>query len=268
VAQKIWRIILGLVTVGGTYLSLLYLLQNHFILFPDIVYVSPKFAGVPVFEERILKTADNTKIMTWYAKGRDDKPALLFFHGNAGQIATFAPHLIPYIRAGYTVLMPEYRGFASTAGIFSQKNMYSDAVAAYDFLEKQLGYKNIIVFGYSMGSAAACAAAGMRSPLGLILAAPFYSLKKVVSEKPVPGATMILKNELPSYRFIQNFKAPLFIVHGTSDTLIPQHHGKALFELAPSLHKELKLLPNETHNGLFFEKRGHKAILEWIQKQW
>lgn len=108
--------------------------------------------------------------MCWYAKGNPDKPAILFFHGNAGQIATFSLQMAAYLREGYSVMMPEYRGFASTPGEFSQENIYRDGAAAYDFLHRQLGHSDIIIFGYSMGAAAAAAVAAQRPAQGLVLA--------------------------------------------------------------------------------------------------
>jgi hypothetical protein len=108
--------------------------------------------------------------------------------------------------------------------------------------------------------------AAQRPAQGLVLAAPFYSLKKIVSEKPVPGAALILKNELPSYRFVSMFRKPLFIVHGAEDRLIPPSHGKALYGLSPSKDRELKILAGQSHNALFFEDDGHKAILDWLSR--
>ena len=89
------------------YLVCLYAVQDYLIFYPDRFYAGPSSAGAPAFEERPLVTADGHLIMAWYAKGDADKPAILFFHGNAGQLATFAPHLKAYIDAGYPVFMPE-----------------------------------------------------------------------------------------------------------------------------------------------------------------
>lgn len=176
--QKTGKVAAAIVSGCALYIFLLYLLQNCFIIFPDSSYISPQQAGIPRFQEKPFTADDGTKIMCWYAKGNPDKPAILFFHGNAGQIATFSLQMAAYLRKGYSVMMPEYRGFASTPGEFSQENIYRDGAAAYDFLHRQLGHSDIIIFGYSMGAAAAAAVAAQRPAQGLVLAAPFYSLKK------------------------------------------------------------------------------------------
>ena len=155
--QKTGKVAAAIVSGCALYIFLLYLLQNCFIIFPDSSYISPQQAGIPRFQEKPFTADDGTKIMCWYAKGNPDKPAILFFHGNAGQIATFSLQMAAYLRKGYSVMMPEYRGFASTPGEFSQENIYRDGAAAYDFLHRQLGHSDIIIFGYSMGAAAAAA---------------------------------------------------------------------------------------------------------------
>lgn len=89
--------------------------------------------------------------------------------------------------------MPEYRGFGLSGGRLSEETMYADAVVAFNYLKDRLGHDKIVVFGYSMGTAAASAAAGMCSADALILAAPFYSLEREVGDKPVPLARLVLK---------------------------------------------------------------------------
>lgn len=263
--MKYWRQLLGtLATFALIYPLVLYCGQKHLYLFPDVFYTSPASKGMPEFVEKPFITADGLKIMGWYAKGNEDKPAILFFHGNSGQIALFAPSMKPYIDAGYTVYMSEYRGFGGTVGEFTQDFLYKDALTAFDFLHNELGHSEIIVYGYSMGTAAASFAAVNRPARGLVLAAPFYSLKTVAGEQNIPLATVVLKDELPSYQFIQSFDRPLLIVHGEDDTLIRLHHGIDLFNLCPSQTKELKIIPKQSHNALFFKDKGHVAVLEWL----
>ena len=121
--QKTGKVAAAIVSGCALYIFLLYLLLNCFIIFPDSSYISPQQAGIPRFQEKPFTADDGTKIMCWYAKGNPDKPAILFFHGNAGQIATFSLQMAAYLRKGYSVMMPEYRGFASTPGEFSQENI-------------------------------------------------------------------------------------------------------------------------------------------------
>lgn len=265
--MKYRRRILGILAVLALiYPLVLYCGQKHLYLFPDKGYVSPTDKGLPQFEEKAFKAADGLEIMGWYAKGDAEKPAILFFHGNSGQISLFAPAMKIYIDNGYTVYMSEYRGFGRTSGEFTQDTLYDDAKAAFDFLHNTLGHSDIIVYGYSMGTAAASVVAASRPALGLILAAPFYSLKEVAGEQNIPLATLLLKYELPSYQFIQKSHQPLLIIHGTEDTLIAPHHSRNLFDISPARIKQLILVPQQSHNALFFENKGHPLVLNWLEK--
>ena len=266
--MRYWRQFLGtLAALALIYPAVLYCGQKHLYLFPDRGYVSPAAVGLgDIFEEKVFTATDGLKIMGWYAKGETDKPAILFFHGNSGQIAKFAPSLKPYIDSGYTVFMSEYRGFGGTAGDFTQENLYADAKAAFDFLHNRLGHKDIIVYGYSMGTAAASVVAAECPALGLVLAAPFYSLKKVAGEQYIPLATFMLKYELPSYQFIKKYTKPLLIVHGAEDTLIAPQHGKDLFDLSPATDKQLVFIPKQSHNALFFGDKAHPVVTEWLAR--
>ena len=129
----------------------------------------------------------------------------------------------------------------------------------------KLKYNDIYVFGFSLGTAPASYLAEAKKPKGVILGAPFYSLKEVAGEKNIPLAKYIIKYEMPSYKYVKNYKGDLLIVHGTDDMVIPAHHGKSLYELSSSNSKKLVLLPKTGHNDLFFNNKGaHPHIIDWI----
>ena len=262
--KKFLKFLLFCFFVLVVYFGTLYFIQDDLLFYPEREYKSPISAHLSEFSEHIIKTPDGVNIMTWYYQGDENKPAILFLHGNAGQIATFAPYLFPYIREGYTVLMMEYRGFGNTRGTISQKAVVQDAASAFDWL-KGRGYPKIIVYGYSFGTAFACALTEVRQPDGLILTSPFSSLDKLVSEKPVPFAQFALKDAYRSVDYLKKYKAPLLIIHGKKDTLIPYHHSQILFDNALSQEKQIKLLDNETHTSIFFDQKNIPFILEFLK---
>jgi len=266
-SKKIFKIVAWCSGIFLFYMTFLYVMQDHLTFFPDKYYVSPTGARVPVFKEAPIVMADGEMVMAWYATGDEEKPALLFFHGNAGQIATFAPYIQHYARAGYPVLMLEYRGFGNTGGKVSEETMFADALYAFDFLRQNLGHENIVVFGYSMGSSVAAGLMQYRRPDALILAAPFISLVEIVKEKPLPFASLMLKNRLESDKYILNVDMPLLVIHGEKDTLIPPHHGKKLYELAKSADKTFELVQGETHDGLFFKAINHLFFIYWLNER-
>lgn len=257
----------NLVIFACAYSVILYLTQEHFYLNPDKEYISPKDCNMPLFDEVIIKTDDNISIMNWYAKGDKDKPVILFFHGNRAQIAEFAPSLRPYIENGFSIMLSEYRGFGASEGSFTQENMYKDAEKVYDYIKHNLNHKDIFVLGYSLGTAPASYLAKEKKPKGVILLAPFYSLKEIAGEKYIPLAKYIIKYDMPSYKYIKKYTGPLLIVHGKDDMLIPAHHGKNLYNISQSSQRKLIILPKLAHNTLFFKSNeGHSHVIKWIQE--
>ena len=262
---KIFKIILFFFVVFAIYLGVLYFIQDDLLFYPDKQYKTPADVSMPQFVENPLKASDGTDIMTWYHEGNKDKPAILFLHGNGGQIAAFASPLRPILNAGYSVLMIEYRGFGNVLGSISKETVMQDGAMAFDWLKDQ-GYSKIIVYGYSFGTAFACALTDIRQADGLILTDPFSSLSKIVSEKPLLFAKFILKDEFMSVDYIKKYTAPLLIIHGKADTLIPYQHAQELYDNAASKEKQIELLENETHVSVFFEQKNVPAILKFLER--
>lgn len=258
------KIIMTLAVALVAYLGGLYLLQEYLMFFPDKKYVSPANTGVEFFEEMPMTTLDGELIMSWYAKGDESKPLLLFFHGNAGQIATFAPHMEIYHKAGFPILMMEYRGYANSGGKLSQDTMYADAIRVFDYAKEKLGHKKIVCFGYSLGTAAASALSVYRPVERLVLMAPFVSMEKKVSEMSLPFARYVLKNKFPSIEYVEKFEGPLLVVHGKKDTLLPYHHGVSMFEASKSDKKSIELLSDKNHNKIFTTDEAHQRVLRWL----
>lgn len=251
--------------LGVAYLGGLYLLQNHLMFFPDRHYVSPHDIESADFKEITLTATDGNPIRLWYAAGDKTKPAVLFLHGNAGQIATFAEQLDVLVQAGYGVLAMEYRSFAEVPGTIRHRAIFNDAALAFDFLQQQ-GYPKIVVYGYSFGSAFAAGLTSLRPADGLILTSPFYSLERLVSEKPIPFARWLLKDKYPSYQYVNQFTKPLLIIHGKQDMLIPYHHAEQLFERASASDKQLYVVEGQNHHTTYFDGANLPYVLQFLKK--
>lgn len=258
------KIFLFVIAALGIYLGILYFGQSAFIFYPDTNYESPQAVNLEVFKEQTITADDGTEIMTWFAEGEKSKPAILFFHGNAWQISGFASQVALLARQGYPVLMAEYRGFGNTKGKTLQKDIYADAAAVYDWLKEQ-GYDKIVAYGYSFGTAVTMGLAHQRPLDGIILTAPFSSLKSLVAEKPVPLAQYVLSDEYPSVDFVAQIKCPLLIIHGKSDRLIPYHHAEKLYAAAPVADKQLVLIDKAGHHDIFFRSLNMPYISAWLR---
>jgi hypothetical protein len=247
------------------YFSVLYFFQINFLFGHDTRYKTPQEAGFDMFIEKPIIAKDGIQVMTWYFEGDEDKPLILFFHGNTGLMARFTPAITKLTNDGYSVAMIEYRGFGNTKGKISQKTSFSDAVSFYDYYKKKTD-KKIIFYGYSFGCAFAMGLTQHRDPDGIILTAPFSSLYQEVKEYPVPLAFLVLKDKYPSDEYIKNIKCPILIIHGTSDKLIDCSHSQRLFDLAPVEDKNIVFVDKVNHHDIFFKEKNNPIILDWLQK--
>ncbi len=258
--KKVFNGFLYLLLLFVIYLTTLFCIQDQLIFHPDTHYKNSE-----VFSEQFIKVSDNQEIMLWLKTGRPKKPLLLFLHGNTGQNHMFVKYMLPFIKEGYPVALMEYRGFGSTKGHIQQDRFYQDAQEIYDWLQHQ-GYAQIIPYGYSFGTTVATCLASTRDVYGVILTAPFSSLKALVKEKPVPFASWILKAPYASDVCAKKVKAPVLIIHGIEDPLIPFHHAQDLYKAFSSTQKELILLENETHRSVFFDSKNIPLILKWLNQ--
>lgn len=260
--KKIIYILGSIIFVFVLYLGSLYLLQDKLLFKPDNNYISPQKAHLGDVHENMLTMSDGTKVMTWVKEGDKDLPALLFFHGNRGQMAEFAPQIIQFNKNGHGVFLAEYRGYGNSEGKINQEKMFSDGAEIYDWI-KTRGYSKIIVIGYSFGCAASIGLADKRKVNGLVLISPFASLSRLVAEK-YPFSDWALKDNYPSEKTIQKLTEPILIIHGTADTLVPVRHAKILYEQR-NKNTNLHLLDGKDHRGAFWAQETLLLISNWLQ---
>lgn len=263
--KKLKKISLAIVIFCVIYFSVLYFFQIHFLFGPDTKYKTPQESGFEMFTEKVVTAKDGTQIMTWYFEGDKDKPLILFFHGNTGLMARFAPAITKLTNEGYSVAMIEYRGFGNTKGTISQETAFSDAVHFYDYYKNKTD-KKIIFYGYSFGCAFAMGLTQYREPDAIILTAPFSSLYQEVKEYPVPLAFLVLKDNYPSDEYIKNIKCPILFIHGTKDMLIDSSHSQKLYDLAPVEEKQIVFVDGINHHDIFFKEHNNPIILEWLKQ--
>ena len=259
------KVLLSIVIFCAVYFAVLYIFQINFLFNPDTNYKSPKEAGFDMFTEEPVTAKDGTQVMTWYYEGDTDKPLILYFHGNTGLMARFAPAITKLTNEGYSVAMMEYRSFGNTEGKISQETIFSDAVSFFDYYKNKTG-KKIILYGYSFGCAFAMGLTQHRNPDGIILTAPFSSLYQEVKEYPVPLAFLVLKDKYPSDEYIKNIKCPILIIHGTDDKLIDSSHSQRLFDLVTVEAKQLVLVKDVNHHDIFFKEHNVPVILNWLEQ--
>ena len=228
------------------------LLHRYFIYLPDRTRIDPGQAGVAGVEEVMFKAADGTKLIAWYLPAKGDKPTLLYFTGNSGNAANRAGKIKTIAADGYGVFMLNYRRYGGSEGRPSEPRITADAVSAYDTL-RGLGVAphDIVAYGESLGTAVATRLALQRHVEGLVLEAPFTSIVDVgkLMWKYFP-LDLIMADQYCTIDRIGAVTAPLFIVHGGRDAIIPLDQARHVFHAA-SEPKTMTVVPQAGHNDLF-----------------
>ena len=173
----------------------------------------------------------------------------LFLHGNAGNVTHRAAAMRELAAAGNAVLIPDYRGYGRSQGWPTERGLYRDADAAYEWLIAQ-GWpaRRIIIHGESVGTSVAADLAARRPCAGLILEAPFPSARAVAARVlPVFGPLLVWGFDTRAK--IAQVRAPLLVIHGTADEVIDFTFGQQLFDAAPE-PKTLWAIPGAHHNDI------------------
>jgi len=228
------------------------------IFFPDPVLVtSPGREGL-AYEEVWAETADRVRIHGWLIPAPNPLGLILFCHGNAGNISHRMDNLRRLNQAGFAVFIFDYRGYGKSQGRISEKGFYLDAEAAFNLAlgqAQRLGTR-LVVFGRSLGGAAGVYLAAEHPPArealaGLILESTFTNLADMAAlHFPLPLAGRAVKGRLDTLSRIARIKAPLLVIHGDRDDLVPLELGRRLFQAAPE-PKEFVTLAGAGHNDTY-----------------
>jgi fermentation-respiration switch protein FrsA (DUF1100 family) len=246
-----------LLTLAVAYLALLILLlsfERRLIFFPLIPgRLSGDWSPSGLGQEEVwLTAADGVHVHAWWIPAKPGRgadmngvPTFLSFHGNAANIAWRAD-VYRFLRdLPANVLALEYRGYGRSEGTPSEKGIYADGDAAYDYAVRQRGIPpaRVIAFGQSLGTAVAAHLAANHPVGGLVLEAPFPSARALARGIYwfVPGLSWLIRSRFEISEDLARAARsqpggtppPLLVLHCTEDPVIPFAFGKEVYKAAP-----------------------------------
>jgi fermentation-respiration switch protein FrsA (DUF1100 family) len=227
-------------------------LLNSLLYFPSRQIIeTPDRAGLDYRELR-LESDDGERLHGWWIGARSASLGhLLLCHGNAGNVGDRVLHAALLTAAGFDVLLFDYRGYGRSSGRPSEQGTYRDARAALRSLLEQPGVDpaRLLYLGESLGGAVALDLALERPPGGLVMLSTFTGVRELgrLHYPFVPAA--LLPDAYPTLRRIHELHAPLLVLHGDRDEIVPLSQGRALFGAAPG-PKRMHVFPGLGHNDL------------------
>lgn len=208
-------------------------LEGRFLYYPSrTLGADPSSVGLP-FRDVAFTAADGVTLHGWLIPGRTPT-TLLYSHGNAGNVADrldIARLLTDELGVG--LFMYDYRGYGRSQGTPSEAGLVRDALAARAALEREgVATEDMVYFGRSLGAAVTVDLALAHPPRGVVLEAPFASVR-AMAHLLLPGAGYLVGTRWDLLAKIPGLRAPLLVLHGDADEIVPIAQGRAVFAAAP-----------------------------------
>lgn len=233
-----------------------------------LIYPAPRDATAsppPGFAAIGLDTEDGLHLAAAYRAAAPGRPTIAFFHGNGDSLAGAETATRGLATAGYGVLLVEYRGYAGNPGRPGEQGLYRDGRAALAWLGQHgIAPSHIVVMGNSLGSGVATALAAEAPIAGLVLVSGFTSMGDVAAPLyPWLPVRALLRDRFDNRARLAKVAAPVLLLHGTGDRLIPSRHSVALASAAR--RATLGLVPGAGHD-LVYMPRTQAMIVAWLRR--
>lgn len=238
---------------------LLLLVIAYYLILPVVVsamiYYPIKEVSSPYtkVENLYIKSANNVKINAWYIKAKEDKPTVVFCHGNGGNVSYYEYIMDLLSSKGYGVILFDYRGYGNSTGFPSEKGLYNDlnSVINYLVIDQKIPKNKIVLWGLSIGGAVATEIASKDTYKAIILQSTFTNLREEAisrAQAPFPrnviaqncmkvaAENLIYYQKYESSSKINKIDCPMLIAHSTNDKLISYKMSQKLAKLNPKAH--------------------------------
>jgi len=223
----------------------------------------------------IIQTVPGAILRGWtfYALPNSNaKFRILFFNGNAMTIDDSQSLYRSLAVRGADVTVFDYRGYGFSTGKPDVMDFRRDSLTLYDQLSPS---GPVVVYGFSMGTAIATYLASQRKVAGLILAGTISSAQKEfpVFARAQGYSPSKITNMTPSSDAITAFDernlitqstAPLLMLHGEADRLVPIQQGREVFAASPARQKDFIPILGAAHNETIESPQALQAIRTFL----
>ena len=265
-----WPYLIGLIVLAGVAFYLFYSkIENFFVFHPQSSLEQTPEDFRLTYKDIFFSTEDGWRLQGWLFPLKEKSPLILFCHGNAGNISHRLDNIRHLLDLGLPVFIFDYRGYGRSTGRPSEKGLYKDGMAAYNYLvqEEHFEAKDIVVFGRSLGAAVAVEISLKKAVRAVIIESAFTSTKDMAKTM---GVFSLISPLLPpnynNLKKIAQIGVPKLIIHGTDDRTVPYSMGETLFNAAqdPKFFLPVK---GADHNDTYLVDPGKyfKAFVSFVR---
>lgn len=218
-------------------------------------------------DEVWFETEDGIELHGWFIPVEEAEYAVLFSHGNAGNLQRRSALVRMLSEAGASVFIYDYRGYGHSEGSPSEGGLYKDLEAAIQYL-LMYGYKEgqIVLYGRSLGGSVAAYGATQIQAAGLILDSAFTDLETMVRDVYPFVPPSLAKYDFPTIQYLDQMNSmPVLIFHSPEDNLVQFHHGEKLYDKSPSPKTFVELRGGHNNNYRISEDLFAESLRYFLQ---
>ncbi len=223
-----------------------------------------------------------------------ESPAIIICHGVGANKSDFTELAVALARRGYYALLFDFRAHGESSGRRTSLGYHEqkDVGAAFDFIKtrSEIDPKRVGIYGFSMGGSTAILVAARSHAFSAVVAdSAFASLSDqagtaVTGYYHLPrfpflplailGYEILFQTRVSSISPVSVISdispAPILIIAGDGDRLIPAENGRKLFAAAGE-PKELWIIPGADHGATLavaggdYEKRVGDFFDKWLR---
>jgi hypothetical protein len=247
-------------------LGLAYFRQESLIFFPDRhVRFTPADLGM-AFEDVRLETSDGVTLAAWWVPAPQGRGALIFSHGNAGNMGDRVGKLRLFHDLGLSVLAFDYRGYGASQGKPSEEGTAHDMDAAVAHVRDSRGVPldRTVFYGESLGGAVVIAAATRFPPAALVAESTFTSARAMARRHYPFVPPSLVRVGYDSLSRVRRLACPTLFLHGPADTIVPFEMGEALFRAAPEPKRFATLVGDHNSGGILESPEACRKLAEFL----
>jgi len=247
-------------------LGLAYFRQESLIFFPDRhVRFTPADLGM-AFEDVRLETSDGVTLAAWWVPAPQGRGALIFSHGNAGNMGDRVGKLRLFHDLGLSVLAFDYRGYGASQGKPSEEGTAHDMDAAVAHVRDSRGVPldRTVFYGESLGGAVVIEAATRFPPAALVAESTFTSARAMARRHYPFVPPALVRVGYDSLSRVRRLACPTLFLHGPADTIVPFEMGEALFRAAPEPKRFATLVGDHNSGGILESPEACRKLAEFL----